>query len=203
MHDDVYYALVESGNAIKTQEHTSKYEGALKTQYQITHPQNCLVVDEVGTDTSQKGVGHIAGAKYYCGRGCVPQNQSSSNDKHFTMLGFTALNGQPVMCLVIIAGVQEKWEVETGIDIDADQVGDCIDPDFFINNRGEGKMFPLGPDCTFKGKKVPTMVRWSQSGSITSIILRDALATMDHHNLFERSSKESIFYCWMVTKAVF
>ena len=193
MYDDVYNALVESGNAIQTQEHSSKFDGPLMTQFHLTHPHNCLVVDEVGTDTSQKGDGHIGGAKYYCGRGCVPQNQSSSNDKHFTMLGFTALSGQPVMCLVIIAGVQEKWEVETGIDTDAVPVGDPGDPNFFVNNRGKGKMFPLGPDCTFKGKKVPTMVRWSQSGSITSIILRDALATMDHHDLFERSSNRMPF----------
>jgi len=193
MYDDVYNALVESGNAIQTQEHSSKYDGPLMTRFHLTHPNNCLVVDEVGTDTSQKGDGHIGGAKYYCGRGCVPQNQSSSNDKHFTMLGFTALSGQPVMCLLIIAGVQEKWEVETGIDTDAVQIGDPGDPDFFVNNRGKGKMFPLGPECTFNGKKVPTMVRWSQSGSITSIILRDALATMDHHDLFERSSNRKPF----------
>jgi len=193
MYDDVYSALVESGNAIKTQQCTSKYDGILKTHYHLIHPQNCLVVDEVGSDTSQKGDGHIAGAKYYCGRGWVPQNQSSSNDKHFTMLGFTALSGEPVMCLIIIAGVQEKWEVECGINVDAVPVGDPTDPDFFQKNTGKGKMFPLGPECTFRGKKVPTMVRWSQSGSITSIILRDALATMDHYELFERTSNRRPF----------
>ena len=193
MYDEVYSALVESGNATQTQQCTSKYNGLLKTHYHLTHPQNCLVVDEVGSDTSQKGDGHIAGAKYYCGRGWVPQNQSSSNDKHFTMLGFTALSGEPVMCLVIIAGVQEKWEVECGIDVDVVPVGDPSDPDFFQKNMGKGKMFPLGPECTFKGKKVPTMVRWSQSGSITSIILRDALATMDHYQLFERTATRRPF----------
>ena len=56
MYDDVYNALVESGNAIKSQEPTSKYEGALKTQYHLTRPQNCLVVDEVGTNTIIKKV---------------------------------------------------------------------------------------------------------------------------------------------------
>ena len=193
MYDEVYSALVESGNAIKTQQCTSKYNGVFKTHYHLTHPQNCLVVDEVGSDTSQKGDGHIAGAKYYCGRGWVPQNQSSSNDKHFTMLGFTALNGEAVMCLVIIAGVQEKWEVECGIDVDVAPVGDPSDPDFFQKNMGKGKMFPLGPECTFNGKKVPTMVRWSKSGSITSIILRDALATMDHYQLFERTATQRPF----------
>ena len=60
----------------------------------------------------------------------------------------------------------EKWEVETGIDIDVVPVVDRSYPDFFVNNRGKEKMFPLGPDYTFKANKVPTMVRWSQSGSI-------------------------------------
>ena len=77
------------------------------------------------------------------------------------MLRFTALNGEPVICLIIIAGVQEKWAVECGIDVDVQPVGDPSDPDFFQNNMGKGKMFPLGPECTFNGKKVPTMVRWS------------------------------------------
>ena len=47
--------LVESGNAIQTQEPASKYIGALKTGFHLTHPKNCLVVDVVGTDSSQKG----------------------------------------------------------------------------------------------------------------------------------------------------
>ena len=97
-----------------------------------------------------------------------------------------ALTGQPVMCLVIIAGAQEKWEVETSVDIDAVTIGNPSGPEFFIKNRDKGKMFPLGPECTFNGKKVPTMVRWSQLYSITSVVLRDAIATMDHHDLFER-----------------
>ena len=92
------------------------------------------------------------------------------------------------MCLVVIAGVQEKFEVECGIDTDANPIGSPDDPDFFSNNQGKGKLFPMGPECICKGKKVPTMVRWSQSGSITSTILRDALATMDHLGLFLRSS---------------
>ena len=67
------------------------------------------------------------------------------------------------------------------------------DPNFFQNNMGKGKMSPLGPEYTFNGKKVPTMVRWSQLGSIISIILRDALATVDYHQLFERTSTRRPF----------
>ncbi len=145
MYNDVYVALVESGNATKLEEASFEFDGPLKTHYHLTHPENCLVVDEVGSDTSQKGDGHIGGAKYYCGRGWIPQNQASSNDKHFTVLGFTALNGKPVMCLVVIAGVHEKFEVECGINPDATEVGSRSDPDFFSKNQGKGKLFPMGP----------------------------------------------------------
>ena len=115
------------------------------------------------------------------------------NDKHFTMLGFTALDGNPVLCLIIIAGVQEKFEVECGIDIDATPEGDPSDDDYFQKNRGKGNLFPMGPECLFNGKTVPCMVRWSPSGSITSVILRDTLATMDHYGLFDRSSNRKPF----------
>ena len=107
-YNDVYAALVKLGSGNKLEEASYEYAGPFKTHYHLTHPENCLVVDEVGSDTSQKGDGHIGGAKYYCGRGWIHQNKSSANHKHFTMLGFTALSGQSVMCLVVIAGVQEK-----------------------------------------------------------------------------------------------
>ena len=193
MYDDVYAALVDAGNATKSNEPSFDYNGPFVTHYHLTHPQNCLVVDEVGSDTSQKGDGHAGGAKYLCGRGGTPYQQSAMNDKHFTMLGFTALSGEPVLCLIIIAGVQEKFEVECGIDIDAIPVGDPSDDDYFDRNRGKGKLFPMGPECEFNGVTVPCMVRWSPSGSITSVILRDALATMDHYGLFDRSSGKKPF----------
>ena len=183
MYDEIYAALVDSGNATTSNE--PSFEGPFVTHYHLTHPQNCLVVDEVGSDTSQKGDGHAGGAKYLCGRGGIPYQQSAMNDKHFTMLGFTALNGDPVLCLIIIAGVQEKFEVECGIDIDATPVGDPSDADYFEKNRGKGKLFPMGPECCFNSKAVPCMVRWSPSGSVTSVILWDTLATMDHYDLFD------------------
>ena len=70
----------------------------------------------------------------------------SHNDHHFTVLGFTALDGSPVLCMVIIAGVQQKYEVETGLDIEAEMVGHPSDKDFFQKNRGKSKMYPMGPE---------------------------------------------------------
>ena len=149
-----------------------------------------LVVDEVGCNISQRGDGHVAGRKYCCEVGGIPQNKSSYNDRHFTCLGFTALTGEPVMCVVIVAGINEAYEVEVGIDSTAEVVGDPSDKDFFNNNRGKGKMFPTGPECRFNGKIIPTLVRWSPSGSITSDILRDTLATLDHYEIFDCSCDE-------------
>ena len=41
-------------------------------------------------------------------------------------------------------------------------------------------MFPGGPVCEFKGKQIPTMIRYSEKGSITGEILTDILRTLDY-----------------------
>ena len=143
MYDDVYAALVDSGNARKSNEPSFAYEGPFITHNHLTHPQNCLVIDEVSSDNSHKGDGHAGGAKYFCDRGGTPYQQCAMNDKHFTMLGFTALSGEPVLCLIIIADVQEKFEVECGINIDTTAEGDPSDDDFSQKNCGEGMPFPM------------------------------------------------------------
>ncbi len=56
MNNEEYTALVELGNATKSEDASSDYSGHFKTHYHLTHPEICLVVDEVGSDTSQKGV---------------------------------------------------------------------------------------------------------------------------------------------------
>ena len=48
-------------------------------------------------------------------------------------------------------------------------------------------MFPGGPTCFVNGITVPCFIRWSESGSITSQILKEAFETMDHYQLFARS----------------
>ena len=80
----------------------------LKCTHQIIHPDMCLVVHEVGSNLSQKGDGHIGGQKYVCERVTVPQNKVEHRKSHFTLLGFTSLSGDPVLCVVIMAGVRGK-----------------------------------------------------------------------------------------------
>ena len=52
------------------------------------------------------------------------------NDCHFTLLGFTALDGSPVFCVIIIAGIKQMYVIQTGLDMDAKMVGDQNDSDF-------------------------------------------------------------------------
>jgi hypothetical protein len=199
MYNEVYDAMEECGVASKCNELMyAKNDGSIATEWndkfglpcthQIDHPQMCLVVDEVGSDLSQKGDGHIGGAKYACEHGSHAQNKVQHTDKHFTLLGFTALTGEPVLCLVIIAGVKETLAVESGIDpFVTETFGDASDKDYFDKNFGPGKLFPGGPTCKFLNKDIPCMVRWTPKGSITSEILAEALAHIDSYGVFNRS----------------
>ena len=194
MYDQVYNCLVDAGVAYVSDEYCDDYPGPLRTKYHLKHPEMCLVVDEVGSNSSQRGDGHIGGQKYQCENGMVPQIKAShSNERHFTTLGFTNLRGEPVLCLVIIAGMREMYEIETGIDVEADAIGDPTDPDYFEKNRGKGRIYPMGPECVYKGKTIPCLVRWSPNGSITSQILRDAVHTLDYHDIFDRSNQKMPF----------
>ena len=161
----------------------------LPCTHTITNPEMCLVVDEVGSDLSQKGDGHVGGAMFACEKGTCPQNKVQHTDKHFTLLGFTALNGEPVLCLVILAGVRETLNVESGIDpFVTETFGEATDTDYFDKNFGPGKLFPGGPTCRFQNKDIPCMVRWTPKGSITSQILAEALQHIDSFNVFDRSN---------------
>ena len=92
-------------------------------------------------------------------------------------------------CVIIIAGVQQKLNVESGIDpFVTETFGNATDSDYFDRNFGPGKLFPGGPTCRFLGKDIPCMVRWTPEGSITSEILADALAHIDSYNVNQRKN---------------
>ena len=55
------------------------------------------------------------------------------------------------------------------------------------NTGGEDKVFPLGPECTFMGKKVPCYTCCSENGSITGQLLTDMLSAIDKAKVFDRS----------------
>ena len=128
-----------------------------KVTHKITRPDMCLVVDEVGGNTNQKGDGNVGGELQLCESGKTPQQKINTKDKHYTLLGLTALTGEPVMCIVIFAGTKEHAIVESGLDLSAPTFGSPSDPDFFEKNSGKGKRFPGGPTCKFKGKQIPCL----------------------------------------------
>ena len=74
-------------------------------------------MDEVGDNTSQKGDGNNGGELHVCGIGMTPQKKESTKDEHFTLLGITALNGDPVICVIIFAVKRDGKLYEYGIDI--------------------------------------------------------------------------------------
>ena len=167
MYDEVYDAMVEC-------KYTSRYDtpiystnnGSIATKWsqkfglhcthKIDHPEMCLVVDEVGSDLSQKGDGHIGGAKYACEKGTHSQNKVQHTDKHFTLLGFIALTGEPVLCLVILAGVQEILSVESGIDpLSHRHIEMPPRMVILIGTMGKGNSSPVAHFVSFRARKSP------------------------------------------------
>ena len=57
-----------------------------------------------------------------------------------------------------------------------------------IKNIGNLKHFPGGPECTYRGKKIPCMCAWSPKGSMTSEILKTILEILDTLEVFDRSN---------------
>jgi hypothetical protein len=162
----------------------SELKYGLKVDLKITHPEMCLVADEVSANTCQRGDGHPGGQKKLCERGSVLYQQIGKKDKHFTCLGFTNLLGDPVLCVIIVTGKEYSFAIESGIDYDVDPIGNVEDEDCFEKNVGEGKYFPGGPTCNYKGTKVPFILTFQESGGMTGQILIDVLKHMDALNLF-------------------
>ena len=144
----------KSGNVVRDESHAF----GCKVTHDLIHPDWCLVGDEVGGNISMKGDGHVGGRLYLTAKGKTASRKASKADRRFTLIGLTSLNGQPVMCIVIIQGAKENRAVEVGIDISVQPDGNPSDADFFLKNAGPGKYFPGGPVCHFRGKDVPTLI---------------------------------------------
>ena len=161
----------------------------LPCSQQIVHPEYLLFFDETGCNTNQKKDGHNGGQKFGCGRGTTPKQISSTSDKHFTLLGLTAGTGEAVLCVIIFAserteGVVANWA--EGIDITIDPVKD-ENGEIVIGevNFGEGKYFPSGPTCKFRGKNIPYLPLASPSGGITGLLLVEILKYLDSYNIYD------------------
>lgn len=75
------------------------------------------------------------------------------------------LDGQHVVCVVIIQGSHVNCSVKVGIGVTIDPGGNPGDPGFFLKNSGPDKYSPDGPVCHYRGIEIFPMVRWSNSGS--------------------------------------
>jgi len=109
-------------------------------------------------------------------------------NRRFTLIGLTALTGEPVMVVIIIAGKKPKGNIEAGMDILMNPDGSPNDTDYVMKNSGPGRFFPGGPHCKFRNKNVPDFILWHESGSTTSDILKEVFQTLDYFDLFPRTN---------------
>jgi hypothetical protein len=155
----------------------------LNSKYELIHPDMLIFVDELGCTTNQKQDGD--NEKYLCPKSGWPQQQVATKDLHFTILGFTAADGSPVMCTIIFAAKLLREEWVTGFKPFSEWIGD---ENNLEENCGEGKQYPFGPSCTFKGKEIPCFYCCSENGSITGQLLKNMLRYIDSREVFERST---------------
>ena len=156
MYRDVYAEMAKMGIAEKLDEEVwlnksgdvvANEEGALgmKTKYILKHPNKLIFVDEVGSNTSQAKDGQKGGEKVLCiGTAARPQQRSAMKDAHFTVLGFTAAEGTPVMCAIIFAAKELELSWVQGLNPFVEWHGN---EDDFNLNTGKGKRYPQGPVC--------------------------------------------------------
>ena len=167
-----------------------------KVEVTLNRPDLALVMDEVGCNLSQEADKRVAGERFLTGRDDEAYKSISTKNKHFTVLGVTALNGHPVLCVVIIAGKKGEIPSASGIDWKAVDINEDYaikegeEVKFFRDNRGEGGMFPEGPVCQFKGKTIPSFVTFSESGGMDGKILTDILRHLDHLQVFKEDRND-------------
>ena len=59
---------------------------------------------------------------------------TSFKDKYFTLIGFIILIGKPVICVLILASINENQIVKTGDNFRQELNGNFEDADFFEKN---------------------------------------------------------------------
>ena len=74
--------------------------------------------DEVGCNLSQETDKHNSREKHLCALDDEPCHTLSSRHHHFTCMGLTRLDGDPLMFAVIIAGKKQDVMIQTGIEWD-------------------------------------------------------------------------------------
>ena len=99
----------------------------------------------------------------------------------WTLLGITAADGKPVMCCVVLLGYNAALSNST--------LSTILDASMTSNEHcGCLLVFPGGPICEFRGKRVPCYVTTTRHSCITGDILGNCLRRLDDLEINERSS---------------
>ena len=75
----------------------------------INIPDMSLIVDEIGSDPSQKGDNHVSEAPYACERGTVAQNKVQHTHKYFILLSFTSLSENALVEAQVKKVLKSYW----------------------------------------------------------------------------------------------
>lgn len=167
-----------------------------KVEVELQRPDLALVLDEVGCNLSQELDNAIGGELYLTGRDDEAYRSVSTRYNHFTVLGVTSLSGEPVLCVVIIAGKKGELPIATGLDWSVldeefdDNIEDGKQFEYFQNNRGEGNLFPEGPVCNYKGKDIPCFVAFSEGGGMDGHILTNIFRHLDELEVFKEDREQ-------------
>ena len=121
----------------------------LKIKVEITHPEWILFGDEVGSNISQKGDGHIAGQKIVTVKNTRANMKTSHKDEQFALIGLTAACENPVMAIVIFAAEELLFEQRMGHNISVP----CVESTSVENNSAEGKKKSKVRLLSFEEKK--------------------------------------------------
>ena len=167
-----------------------------KTDIKITKPHMAIMFDEVGSNLSQEGDNANGGERFCCGPNDQPYQAVSTKNQRFTTMAVTRLDGEVLMCVVIIAGKKRELMVESGIDwrkldeIDDTYLETVDDNEFFTDNYGEDKLLPGVPCCYYQGEKVPGYVAFTEGGGIDGHILCEIFKRIDYLKIYEEERKQ-------------
>lgn len=88
-----------------------------KVDIKIDVPDLGLMMDECGCNLSQEGDKNIGGELFLTGVHGKAYTSKSIKYSHFTIIGVTQLNGNPLVCVVIVTDKHRDPLIELGIDI--------------------------------------------------------------------------------------
>ena len=89
----------EANNVLESEDNSI----GCKVEVDLFRPEMALVLDKVGCNTSQECNNAVGGELFLSGKNLHPYRTVSTRHNHFTVLGVTALSGEPVLCVVIIS----------------------------------------------------------------------------------------------------